>query len=537
MVDTVFINQVAWIIVSSFLGALVATRLGLPSVLGFMTAGILIGPVGGFVESSAHLEELSHIGIVLLLYLVGLELSFERVRRIGWIALGAGTLQIVFTFALSYLILSLLAMDPGSIWILASGLTLSSTIVAVKILEQKRATQSLHGQIALGILLVQDLAVVIILSILSVSGSGDGGSAKQILATVRSFAGLAVLAFIAIVTARTFLSKRFTTMSRDPTTLFIWGICWLFVVVVLAEALHVSHEAGAFLAGFALAQLPFNHDLRRRSAPLSHFFTAVFFTLLGVKFETDLSNVNWGHIAILSGFVLFAKPVIIGVVCRILGTSRQTGFLTAITLGHTSEFSFLLVLAAASTGRLDATEAGLLTIVGMATLSIGSVTAFYGKQIGEFLRALPVGSGDGQTPHAIHMRNHVIVVGMNTLGKRIVHSLVERGVPTLAVDTDAGKLKDLPCETLIGSVDQQDVLEETRLADARLLVSALRIESVNDLLAYRCKQHGVPSAIHAVDKMNLDILLSMKTSYILLPKLDGIKRLAKLLEKLGYTSK
>jgi len=535
--DTLFINQIAWMIVSSFLGALVATRLGLPSVLGFMTAGILIGPIGGFVESSAHLEELSHIGIVLLLYLVGLELSFERVRRIGWIALGAGTLQILFTFALSYLILSLLQMEKSSTWILASGLTLSSTIVAVKILEQKRAMQTLHGQIALGILLVQDLAVVIILSILSVSGSEDGGSKQQILATVRSFAGMAVLAFIAIVTARTFLAKRFTVMSRHPNTLFVWGICWLFAVVVLAETLHVSHEAGAFLAGFALAQLPFNHDLRRRSAPLSHFFTALFFTLLGVKFETDLSDVNWTHIAVLSGFVLIAKPVIISIVCRILGTSGRAGFLTAITLGHISEFSFLLVVAAASTGRLNATEAGLLTLVGMTTLSIGSVTAFYGKQIGEFIGALPASDGAEHPPHSIHIRDHVIVVGMNTLGKRIAHSLIERGIPTLAVDTDAAKLKDLPCATLIGSVDQQDVLEEARLAEARLLVSALRIDSANDLIAYHCQQYNVPSAIHAVDKMNLDNLLSMKTKYIILPKLDGVKRLAKLLEKLGYTSK
>ena len=141
---------------------------------------------------------------------------------------------------------------------------------------------------------------------------------------------------------------------------------------------------------------------------------------------------------------------------------------------------------------------------------------------------------DAGQARPVRHHHHVIVVGMNTLGREIVRRLHARGERLLALDTDPHKLEGLPCETMLGDVEYQSVLEEAELSEARLLVSALRIEPINDLLAYRCRQAGVPCSIQAVDLASTDSLLEMDVKYLMIPKVDGIKLQTRELQRRGF---
>jgi Trk K+ transport system NAD-binding subunit len=138
----------------------------------------------------------------------------------------------------------------------------------------------------------------------------------------------------------------------------------------------------------------------------------------------------------------------------------------------------------------------------------------------------------GRSAHGLSLSGHVIVVGMNTLGRRIARGLHERGETVLAVDTDPAKLRDLPVHTLTGSVEYLSVLKDAGIDRARLLVSALRIEETNDLLAYRCQSAGIPSAVHVVDLSVVDNLLDLGTDYMMIPKVDGVKAQLKILREM-----
>ena len=304
-------------------------------------------------------------------------------------------------------------------------------------------------------------------------------------------------------------------------------------MVLAAHYFGLSHEVGAFLAGMSLAQLPYNENLRMRVHPLMNFFIAVFFVTLGVRIDFGGALDQLGVTAVLAAFVLLGKPLVFLVIIGCMGYGRKTAFLTGVTLAQTSEFSF--ILAGLAMGKeLIGDEVMLVTaMVGVVTIAISSylinsshpIFAWLLKQ-GAFRFRFLDGKPEvtDRIVHAGHgLQGHVIVVGMNALGREIVGRLAMKGEEVLAVDTDPVKLEGLPGRALLGSVDYLAVLQEAGYEKAKLIVSALQIEETNDLLAYRGKIVGVPCAIHVVDLSVVDNLLQLEVDYLMVSKVDGVK--------------
>ena len=528
LTDIAFLQNLGLIIVAAALFSLFGRRVRIPSIVSFLLAGLMLGPATGLIKASDALNMLTESGIILLLFLVGLELTVDRIKEVGKVAIIAGTLQIAATTALGFGLSLGLGFEPLPAALLAAALTISSTVVVVTILVERDESSTGYGQAAIGILLVQDIFVILLLTVFTGFGGGqETGAASITFGLLKALGGMFALMALMLVSARYLLPHPFAWAGKSRETIFIWSLSWCFLVVTAGHFLHLSHEIGAFLAGVSLAQLSHSHDLQRRVRPVMNFFVAIFFVTLGVGLRVDVSAAIWGKAVLLSLFVIFGKFLIILVIGAKLRFDSRKAFFTALLLTQISEFSFILVSVAESSGLPIGDTGALLGLVGMITITLSSLIISAREPIyhclkrSGLLRAFPEPPGNNDETSKEHS-GHIIIIGMNTLGRDLARRLTARGESVIAVDTDPAKLRDLPCEKINGDAGSPAVLREAGLEKAKLLVSTMHIESTNDLLSFRCRVAGVPAAIHAVNLREVTNLLDMEVAYMMSPNVDGI---------------
>lgn len=513
---------------------LVARPARVPTIVAYILTGLLLGPLTGLISLTEGTALIADAGVVLLLFLVGLELSLERIREVGRVAIIAGLGQVAFTFVGGMGLAYLLGFPVGQALFIAAALTFSSTIVPVKLLTEKKQLDTLYGRIAVGVFMVQNLVVIVALAVVSgISGAESGGAGAIVTGLLASFTGIGAMLVIALSAARYVFPALFRWIGSALDGMFIWSLCWCFLFVVVAEWLGLSVEMGALAAGLALAQLPYTPELRRRTNPLMSFFMAIFFLSLGIGLELESALDQWLPGLLFSLFVLLGNPLSIMWLIARMGYSERTSFMASVAVAQISEFSLVFGAMGVTAGLIGIPILSVLTLVALITMVVSAYMIFYSERLYEALKGTavmrifhaaekPEEDADGRRGKA---RGHVIVVGLNSLGSRLVERLIDRGESVLAIDTDPRKLAPLPCATLLGSVDHPTVLEEANLAEAKLVVSALQIEDTNNLLVYRCREVGVPCSIHAFDKSVVRELRDIGTNHLIIPSNNGVRRL------------
>ncbi|MCS1407831.1 MAG: Glutathione-regulated potassium-efflux system protein KefC [Verrucomicrobia subdivision 3 bacterium] len=541
MIDEAFIRSLGLMIIAAAAFASLARKLGVPTIVGYLVAGVVLGPATHVIDDARVVSLISEIGIILLLFLVGLELDIAKIRNLGKVAVLAGTGQIVVTSFLSFGCCILLGFELRTSLVMAAALTFSSTVVVVKVLAEKKELDALHGRIAIGVLLVQDLAAILLLTVLAGLQEGSDFSLSQTLGnTIQAIGGIVTILVVALLASRFILLRLLTWAITYPGMLFIWSLCWCFALVQIAHWFHLSHEIGAFMAGVSLAQLPFQHELARRVNPLMNFFIAVFFTSLGINLNLDIPTRYWITAAALTLFVLVGKFAVVMLTASRLRIDEKSSYFSGVLLCQISEFSLIFATLAFSKGLIDETALSIIGLVGLATISLSAYGIQYKTFLYRFVRhrrllsPFQATAASPPAPTVKSLHQHVILVGVNSLGIYIVDQLLDRGETVLAIDTNPQRLAPLKCRTLVGNAEDWALLEEANLPQAKLLVSALHIEDTNDLLAYRCRQLQIPCAIHAVDLEETDNLLEMDATYLMIPKVDGIKLQNQQLGKLGF---
>ncbi|MGH7444182.1 MAG: cation:proton antiporter, partial [Longimicrobiales bacterium] len=501
---------------------------------------LVLGPLTGLISSTESVALIAEAGIALLLFLVGLELSLAKIRDVGRVAIAAGLGQVALTAVGGFGLATLLGFTTIEAAFIGIALTFSSTVVVVQLLGQKRELDTLYGRIAVGILLVQDLVVIIALTFLTGLGTGEALTAGTLVSGLaRAFGGMLLLLAAALGAARFVLPRLFGWIAPSQDGIFIWSLCWCFLFVLGAELFHLSAEIGAFLAGISLAQLPFNEDLRRRVAPLMNFFVAVFFISLGAGMQVSGAAEHWVAAVVLSLFVLLGKPIMFVWIIARTGYGERTAFLTSITVAQISEFSFIFAAVGVTAGMIDVSILSLIAVVGIITIALSSYMIFYGDYLyarARRARLLRPFRARRERPEAAPVESatdHVIVVGLNSLGRRIVHDLVAHGEDVLAVDVSPHNLLHLPCRTMLGNAEHVSVLEEAGIRNAKLLVSTLQIEDTNHLLAYWGRSFGVPTSIHAFDQSVVDELRDAGAEHLILSKPAGTRRIARAFRAAG----
>ncbi len=487
--ETSFI-EIAAILGLATLSGIIGQKLRQPLVIMFLATGILAGPsVLGIINSYEQIELLAHMGIALLLFIVGLKLDLKLIRTTGPVALATGLGQIIFTSLIGFAIALSLGMSALSAAYVAVALTFSSTIIIVKLLSDKKEIDSLHGQIAIGFLIVQDIAAILALVGLTTLGSsvaGDGPAYISIL--MMGGKGLGLLAAVAIL-MKYVIPKLTQRLAYSLELLTLFAIAWAVLLGAVSESLGFSKEVGAFLAGISLASTAYRDSIGARLTSLRDFLLLFFFIDLGARLDWSMIGSQFGASLLFSLFVLIGNPLIVMTIMGLMGYRRRTGFLAGLMVAQISEFSLIVAALGLSLGHISNETMGLITLVGVVTIFMSTYMILYSYPLYRILSG-PLKIFEKRNPyretnidtHKIPATVDVILVGLGNYGNGLAEYLLRRKKTLLGVDFDPGALdkwRKRGVPVLYGDMADPEMSEQLPLDHAQWVISTIRSKDLN----------------------------------------------------------
>jgi Kef-type K+ transport system membrane component KefB len=479
-------SQIAAILVLAAAVGALARLLRQPILVAYIIVGVLVGPAAlDLVTSTDQIALLAEVGIAILLFLVGLKLDVHLIRSTGKVALLTGVGQVVFTSVIGFGIVLLLGFDVIAAVYIAVALTFSSTIIIVKLLSDKRELDQLHGRIAVGFLIVQDLLVIVaMILIVALGSSSDRSVPAQIAITFGG--GLVFLVLVALV-ARFLLPRVLDWMARSQELTLLFGVAWAVALAAASSGLGLSMEIGAFVAGVSLASTPYRESIGARLVSLRDILILFFFIELGAALTFSDATEQLGPAILLSAFVLIGNPLIVMVIMGLMGYRKKVSFQAGLAVAQISEFSLILIALGFSLGQVDEAVVGLVTLVGVITIALSTYLILYSEQIyNRISPALSVfersrvgvrGGAPGERPPL-----EAIVVGAGRMGTAVVDGLFARGLHVLVVDFDPSALRAIAAEsveTLYGDAGEPDFVAALPLHETRLVVCAIPDRETN----------------------------------------------------------
>jgi Kef-type K+ transport system membrane component KefB len=546
---SVFYELAALFALAAAMG-IVALLLRQPLIVAFIATGILAGSdMLGIVRSAEHIDVLAQIGIGVLLFLVGLKLDLQIIRNLGPVALATGLGQVIFTSVIGFAICIGLGLDPVASAYVAIALTFSSTIIIVKLLSDKGELDSLHGRIALGFLIVQDIAVVVAMVALSTYGLGSGSSPGGFGGLGVFAGGLMMVAFVGVF-IRYAAEPLLRRIARVPELLVTFSIAWAVLFAAVGDWLGFGKELGGLLAGVSLASTSVREAISSRLTSLRDFLLLFFFIGLGARLELDLLGEQVPAALILSAFVLIGNPLIVMAIMGSMGYRKRTGFLAGLTVAQISEFSLIFMAMGLALGHVATDTIGLVTLIGLATITLSTYMILYSHSlyrlfdpfIGLFERRIPsreIAAENGGAPD----RFDVIVFGLGRYGRELTKLLHDQGVPTLGVDFDpeaVHRCKNRGLNAVYGDAEDADFPKALPLRSASWVVIAIQplIRGVTHgdsriALIEALRQAGYRGkiAVRCHDARELRLFTHAGADTVLLPFADAAGRAAELL---GY---
>jgi len=480
---------------------LIAVRLRQPLIVALIGVGIAVGPVGtGWVSTDNTIELLARLGIAILLFLVGLRLDLHMIRSTGPVALATGLGQVLFTSVIGYLIAIALGMDSVTALYIAVALTFSSTIIIVKLLSDKRELDQLHGRIAVGFLIVQDIVVVLVMIALTAFGQSTGQNLGSGIAVVL-LKGAGLLGGMWLMT-RYIVPWLLPRIASSQELLVLFGVSYAASVAALSEWMGFSSEVGAFLAGVSLASTPYRDAIGARLVSLRDFLLLFFFLDLGARLEFTDAATQIREAAVFSAFVLIGNPLIVIAIMAAMRYPVRVGFLAGLTVAQISEFSLILVALGFSLGHITSATVSLITVVGLITIGVSTYMILYSHQLYDRLKRalLAFERHDVRVPELFTAEGEVdtILFGLGRFGSHLAERLTAAGHRVLAVDFDPYVVKAYGGDsltTMYGSAEDIHLLEALPLERAVYVVSAIPVLPINLALLDGLRQRHFAGAI------------------------------------------
>lgn len=513
-----------------------------PLVVGYMLSGIVAGPYFlNVLHSQDELELFSKVGIVFLLFIVGLHLNPKVVREVGTVSLITGLGQVIFTSLIGFgLALALgLALVPAIYTAIA--LTFSSTIIILKLLADKHDLQKLYAKISIGFLLVQDIvATLILIGVTVVATSSD-----QSLLTVFGWIVVKGLAVgVGLLAVSKFVLPRIVPfLATSQELLFLASLAWGTGLAALSQVLGFSIEIGALVAGVTLSMSPFADEMSSRLKPVRDFFIIIFFLLLG----SQLVLSNLGAIVIpaivLSIFVLVGNPIIVMVLMNLLGHKQKTGFLAGLTVAQISEFSLILASLALSVGHIDQQTLSLITLVGLSTIAGSTYLILYADflfpRLQPWIKWLEFRKPKKGGNTKIGSDYDTVLFGYDRVGHQFVTALQENDSSVLVVDFNPeaiSKLEESTISAQYGDAGDVEFLNKLPVSKPRLIVSTIPDVAVNKLIlsSMQARNSRVVMIAIAHDVSQAHELYEAGLAYVVIPHHLGAEHAAKLIRKHGF---
>lgn len=530
MIEDIILSDLGLIIVSATILAHISRAIRQPLVPAYVFAGILIGPLGlKLITNHEVIRNLSELGIAFLLFIVGLELDLRRLRDVGVAASTSALVNAVIIFGSGFLISQALGYGSIQAAYIGLALSLSSTMVVIKILSDKKELETLHGRIILGVLLMQDVIAILALSVLaSLSDFSTAALAQSVIYGIGLFS-------TAIVMSKYVIPTIFRYIAKSHELMFLTSLSFLFLYAKLSQMAGFSYAIGAFIAGLALAAFPYNLEVVGKIRSLRDFFAIVFFVSLGMEiWFADISGFIVPTLVFLL-LVVIAKPLIFMLMTSIMGYGRRVSFLTGISLLQISEFSLIMAMTGLTNNHISTELFSMIALIGVISITLTSYSIKYDKQlyniISERMLVFERFSKLDKSMEAVIEEpkgKHTIVCGCHRMGYSIAKTLEKLERDFLVVDFNPERVRllikeGLPC--IYGDIGDIDVIDNLHLKKADLVISTVADEEDNMLLISETKFHNkdTPILVTANNIRQALELYDYGADYVIVPRmLSGV---------------
>lgn len=500
------LRDIVILMTASIIISIAFYRIGLPTIIGFLVTGVMIGPYGLKLVTDTHsIELMAQIGIVLLLFTVGMELSIASIKKVGREVILVGSLQIIFTAALVIIITYLAGLSMPVAVLIGFIIAHSSTAIILKILDDRGEIDSPHGRLALSICIVQDLSIIPMVIIIQGFGSSEAVSSIAIAKTIL-FASLSliIVLFLSYIFAPRLIHQVVKLRNREVfilTVLFIClGIAWL------TSKLGLSIALGAFIAGVVISESEYSHQIVAEILPFKDVFTSLFFISIGMLLELNYFTANIHKILPLSFAIILLKAVIIVSVGQILKYPFRLIIIVGIGLSNIGEFSFLLMKIGEGYDILN--KDLYQTLLASSILTMALIPSL-------FQRSQEIASGAARLLKIRESRfapslkktsltDHVIIVGYGLNGQNLATVLKDGGIDCIVMDMDINRVRKAKREghkAIFGDASHPAVLRKVGAEDARMVVIA-----ISDPVTSR-------RAVKIAKDINRDVYVLVRTRY------------------------
>ena len=532
-VNHTFVFDIALVLGSSALGGFIAHRLRQPVLLGYLTAGLLIGPFGlGQIDRIEEIKSLAEIGVAFLLFALGVEFSLAELKRVKDIAIGGSLLQISLTIALVALSTMLLGwvQSPTKGIFMGAVLSLSSTAVVLKTLTERREVNTIHGQVMLAILIAQDLALGLMLAVLPALNQPDNLLPALFTATVKAivfFASAIAVGYWVIPRLMTTVAK---TENSELFLLTTIAIC--LGIALITDSLGLSIEMGAFVAGLTIAEIDYADQALAKMIPLRDTFASLFFASIGMLINPITLWQNVGTIFGLVALVMIGKAGIVFPIIWRFGYSFKTAIISSLGLNQIGEFSFVLAVLGERLEFINQDQYDLLIGTTAITLVLTPIGMKFSPQIAQKLASIePIAkflqrqqNKDISVPQTID--NHVVVAGYGRVGKVLVRVLRDRQYTVLAIENSEAAVRSLRQERIayiFGDADSELVLAKAHLATAKAIAIALPDPSSTRILLKLAREINptIDIVARSHSDREIDLLTQMGVTEAVQPEFEA----------------
>jgi Kef-type K+ transport system membrane component KefB len=467
----VFTADLALIIVTATLLAFLARKTGQPTIIAYIVTGLLLSSGLGLVSQSEMTSLFSELGLVFLLFLIGLEMELDRIKDVFKAVTIIGVLQMSLVFTAGFLLSLGIGFGIFEAIFVGTAVMFSSTALVVKLLADQEQVSELHGKLDVGILLVQDIAVVIIMSMIS-SGMESFATVATRFFEVMILIG--VISAISLGLSRYGLSKVLRSISENTHKLFIFGITWAFLFISLAGALNISMEIGAFVAGLGLAQLPYSFEIQERVRPLTDLFMAIFFINFGLGIiPSQLSTYLYEALAVSVALIIIKFVVFSGLI-HWQRFDLKTSFLGSLNMTQTSEFSLILGALALSNGLLQEEIVGFVSLIAITTMGISSYLIKYNESIFDYCKPYLERFDRGLDQKERSKGYDVVILGYDDMAENVLDKIDDFFEDILIIDRNREnieKLKQGSHKFIYGDIRHSKVRNEAYLDSSDIIIS------------------------------------------------------------------
>lgn len=467
-------------VAAALVGGLLAQRLGQPVILGYLVAGVAIGPFTPGPTAQGHsVEVLAEIGVAFLMFALGAEVSLGELRRMGRIAAVGGPLQVAVTMALGPLIAPWLGLTFTQGIFLGGLIALSSTVVALKVLMARGEMGAVHGRVTLGVLIAQDVAVVPLVVVLPALAAGGSTLLQDLGLAALKATGVLVTAYVVGARGVPWLLEHVAT--RRSRELFLLGVVALALgTAILTQLAGLSLAFGAFLAGLAVAETDYRTQVVAEVLPMRDLFASLFFVSVGMLVNPVALLAQAGTIAAVTALVLAGKVIIICVIVMAIGMPGRVALLSGLALAQVGEFSFVLARLGVENGAIPASLFDLILAVALITIVLTPSLLAVGDRLAGVLERVPLigrlfadPAPKAEVDFDEHsLQRHTIICGYGRVARELLEALEARGMRYLVIEYNPQIVRQLRARgvhVIYGDASNPAVLEHAHLENARLL--------------------------------------------------------------------